>query len=655
MAVFKNQKISKYWVIRKAGSETEFEESALFFGGQSKGSVGNEEKINQRTSVATLIIAAFVSLLILQSFKLQIVEGDKFAALAENNRAKEMIVNADRGVIYDRNGVVLVKNKPIFDLTTVPSDLPKEPDKFEEFIKNLSLITGKDEPWLKDIFEKFNRYSARPELVLENIDASVAMSVYAEKDKLPGVEAKVNAIRDYQSAEYFSHIIGYTGRVDEGDMKNDEYYQPTDFTGKDGLEVFYEKTLRGKRGYEKIEVDSRGKVVSILGKTEAEPGQSLILSIDADLQKKVQDALLEELKKLYGSVAGKKAAAAVAIDPRNGRVLALVSLPSYDNNQFVDPANRPKLVSVLNDLSYPLLNRAISGRYPPGSTIKPVMAMAALSEGIADKNTVVVDRGAIVIPNRFHPENPSIYRGWNPAGLGPVNIISAIARSSDIFFYTVGGGFGKFTGLGVEKIIEYFRKFNLGKKLGIDLPGENDGFVPAPEWKFKKYGEEWNLGNTYHISIGQGYLLVTPLQVAAWTSVFANKGTIYAPRLVDKIISGDGNKQVYESSPRIIDSNLADIKYLETVREGMRQAVLTGTAQQLKDLSVEAAGKTGTAEFVANGATQTHSWFTSFAPYADPEIVLTVLIEGGGEGAETAVPAAKEILKWYFEDRGSRK
>lgn len=650
MKIFKNQKISKYWVGRKTGNEIEFEESTPFFGEQNKESVRNEEKINQRASIASLVIAALVLILILQSFKLQIIEGDKFAALAESNRVKEMIIDADRGVIYDRNGIVLVKNKPIFDLTAIPSELPKDPDKFEELIKTLSLITGKDTQGLKDIIEKFNRSSSRAELVLENIDTPVAISVDAEKDKLPGIEAKTGAIRDYQNAEYFSHIIGYTGRVDQGDMKNDDYYEPTDFTGKDGLEVFYEKTLRGKRGYEKTEVDSRGKIVSILNKTEAEPGQSLILSIDANLQRKVQDALLEELKKLYGSVAGKKAAAAVALDPRNGRVLALVSLPSYDNNQFADPAGRTKLTSILNDTSHPLLNRAISGRYPPGSTIKPVMAIAALSEGIADKNTIIEDRGAIVIPNRFHPENPSIYRGWNPAGLGPVNIISAIARSSDIFFYTVGGGFGKIIGLGVDKITQYFKKFNLGKKLGIDLPGENDGFVPSSEWKLAKYGEKWNLGNTYHISIGQGYLLVTPLQVASWTSIFANKGTIYAPQLADKIVSGYDNEPVYEFSPRVISDNLADIKYLETVREGMRQAVLTGTAQQLKDLSVEVAGKTGTAEFVSNGINQTHSWFTSFAPYANPEIVLTVLIEGGGEGAETAVPVAKEVLKWYFEN-----
>lgn len=650
MTIFKNQKISKYWVGRKTGNEIEFEESTPFFGEQNKESVRNEEKINQRANITSLVIAALVLILILQSFKLQIVEGDKFAALAESNRVKEMIINADRGVIYDRNGIVLVKNKPIFDLTAIPSDLPKDPDKFEELIKTLSSITGKDALGLKEIIEKFNRSSSRAELVLENIDAPVAISVDAGKDKLPGIEAKTSAIRDYQNAEYFSHIIGYTGRVDRGDMKNDDYNEPTDFTGKDGLEVFYEKTLRGKRGYEKTEVDSRGKIVSILNKTEAESGQSLVLSVDANLQKKIQDALNEELKKLYGSNSGKKAAAAVALDPRNGKVLALVSLPSYDNNQFVDPAGRSKRESILNDASYPLLNRAISGRYPPGSTIKPVMAIAALSEGIADKNTIIEDRGAISIPNRFHPENPSIYRGWNPAGLGPVNIISAIARSSDIFFYTVGGGFGKIIGLGVDKITQYFKKFNLGKKLGIDLPGENDGFVPSSEWKLAKYGEEWNLGNTYHISIGQGYLLVTPLQVASWTSVFANNGTIYAPQLVDKIISGYDNKLVYEFSPRIISDNLADIKYLETVKGGMRQAVLTGTAQQLKDLSVEVAGKTGTAEFVSNGVNQTHSWFTSFAPYGNPEIVLTVLIEGGGEGAETAVPVAKEVLKWYFEN-----
>ncbi len=651
MTTSKNQKISEYRIKKSSGNEPEFEESITFGVEKNGKTVRNEEKINQRTRIASLVIGVLVLTLILQSFRLQVIERNKFAALAENNRLKETIIPADRGVIYDRNNIVLVKNKPIFDLVAIPRELPKDADKFEELMKTLSSITGKDKSGFRKIIDKFNRSSPAAELLLGNIDASVAISVEAQKDKLQGIEAKINAIRDYQNSEYFSHIIGYTGRVDPGDLKSDGYYNPADFIGKDGLELFYEKFLRGKHGREISEIDARGKPVSVLNKEEADPGQNLILSLDAGLQKMLQDTLKEELKKLYGFGMEKKAAAAVALDPRNGKVLALVSLPSYDNNQFVDPADRSKISSILNDPSFPLLNRAIGGRYPPGSTIKPIMAIAALSEGIVNKNTIIEDRGSIIIPNRFYPEKPSIYRGWNPAGLGPVNIVSAISRSSDIFFYTVGGGFGKFIGLGVDKITEYFKKFNLGKKLGIDLPGETEGFVPSAEWKLSKYGEEWNPGNTYHISIGQGYLLVTPLQVATWTSVFANNGTIYAPRLIDKIVSGYDNKPVYEFTPQVIGKNLADTEYLSIVKEGMRQAVLTGTARQLNDLNVEVAGKTGTAEFSANGINHTHSWFTSFAPYKNPEIVLTVLIEGGGEGAETAVPVAKEVLKWYFANK----
>lgn len=331
------------------------------------------------------------------------------------------------------------------------------------------------------------------------------------------------------------------------------------------------------------------------------------------------------------------------MDPRNGKILALVSLPSYDNNIFTDPANKNKINDILFDPFSPMIDRSISGRYPPGSTIKPVMSIAALSEGIIDKNTIIMDNGVLNIYGRN-------YFGWNRSGLGSMNVISALAQSSDIFFYTVGGGYENFKGLGVDKIDEYFWKFNLGKKLGIDLPGEIDGLVPTKEWKSSKEDNKtWNIGDTYNISIGQGDLLVTPLQVASWTSVFANKGTIYKPYLVERIISSDSGSIIKEYGPQAIKENFIDQKYIKIVRDGMREVVLSGSGESLRELNVKAAGKTGTAEFGTKG--RTHAWFTVFAPYDNPEIVLTVLIEGGGEGGINAVPVAKDVLSWYFEDK----
>jgi penicillin-binding protein 2 len=467
---------------------------------------------------------------------------------------------------------------------------------------------------------------------------------------LRGVEARRNAIRSYVDAKYFSQIIGYTGRVSSNELLLSSDYEPADFIGKAGLESFYESDLRGKKGVEKMEIDAGGKIIATLSKIDAESGNNLVLSIDGDLQKKLQDLLEFHAQKAQQRNNYQGGAAAIALDPRNGKILALASLPTYDNNKFVNPSSKAEREAILNNTNSPLLNRVIGGRYPPGSTIKPIMGIVALAEGIIDKNTIIEDKGVISVPEYNGVRN---FFGWNRSGLGPVNVISAIAKSSDIFFYTVGGGFGKFTGLGVDKIAEYLEKFNLGKKLGIDLPGETEGVVPTKAWKLARTDGKypWTIGDTYNLSIGQGYLLTTPLQVASWTEVVANGGVLYKPRLVDKITSGDNNEVIKEIPTVIITDKIADKKYIEISRQGMREAVLGGSAAALRDLPFAAAGKTGTAEFINKGKELTHSWFTSFAPYDNPEIVLTVLIEGGGEGSTTAVPIAKEILSWYFGEK----
>jgi len=634
----------KYRVRKKDKSDLEFDESTPFFSANTDKVYSDNEIINRYSKKISFFVFILTGLLLAQTFKMQIIDRGKFLLLAENNRIKEITLPADRGVIYDKKGNILVKNEAIFDLVATPKELPSDQNELNKLINILSAFTARDPGEISKKLEKFNRSSVHPELFLENIDVTSAIGIETSREKLPGIQIRRNAIRNYPDAKYFSQLVGYTGRVTADDLKLNGEYESADFIGKDGLEVFYEDQLKGKRGIQKAEVDAGGNTISILNNTNIEEGKNLILAIDGDLQKKLQDLLEVEMKKSR-NVNNKGGAVGIALDPRNGKVLALVSLPTYDNNKFANPAAKEDRVKVLNDSASPLMNRAIGGTYPPGSTIKPVMSIAALKEGIVKENTIIEDTGVI---NVYYHDLVTHFYGWSRTGLGPMNVISAIAQSSDIYFYTVGGGFGKINGLGVDKIGEYFEKFNLGKKLGIDLPGEVEGLVPTKEWKLSKIGEEWNLGNTYHLSIGQGYLLVTPLQIASWTEVMANSGTLFKPQIVDKIISADTGEIYKNFTPIVIDNNIVEKKYIEIARRGMREAVLKGSARALSSLSVPVAGKTGTAQYGTKGLT--HSWFTAFAPYDNPEIVLTILIEGGGEGSSTAVPIAKEILDWYFKN-----
>lgn len=635
-------KISKYRLKKKSSNDLEFEETTPFIHNGGEKILGSSDEVSYYSKFTIFIIIILIAVLGVQTFKLQVIDANENTALSENNHLKEITLRADRGIIYDKNRNILVRNKAIFDLVAIPREVTSDANELKRIVDDLAKITNRDYSEISGNLKKIDRTSFKMELVLDNLDISSAIAIESVRGRMPGFEIKNNAIREYSDAKYFSNIIGYTGRVNQNDLNSDDFYETADFIGKGGLEAYYEKYLRGEKGKESLEIDAGGRTISMLNKTETKTGGNLVLSLDENLQKKLQDSLGEMSKKIKIKEKNNGAAAAVAIDPRNGKILAMVSLPSYDNNIFADPTNKNKISAIFQDPLSPMFNRAISGTYPPGSTIKPVMGTAALSEGIVNKNTIIVDRGVITVYN-------TNFFGYDHSGLGPVNIISAIAQSSDIFFYTVGGGDGSFIGLGVENIAKYFKKFNLGSKTGIDLPNESEGFVPTKEWKLANIGEVWTIGNTYHLSIGQGYLLVTPLQDALWTSVFANGGTLYKPYLVDKIISGEDDSVIKQFDPQIIDNNIADQKYINIVREGMRQAVLSGTARTLRDLNVTSAAKTGTAQFGTAG--NAHAWFTVFAPYENPEIVLTVLIEGGGEGGINAVPVAKEVLSWYFNDR----
>jgi len=388
-----------------------------------------------------------------------------------------------------------------------------------------------------------------------------------------------------------------------------------------------------------VEVDTKGQQKKETGMKKEIPGENLVTSIDIDLQQKIFEVLSGKLKALKLTKA-----VAVALDPNNGDVLALVSLPSFDNNLFEKNSRPEELEQTLNDPDQPLFNRAISGQYASGSVIKPMIGAAALQEGVVTPSTIINDSsGRITVVNQYNPGIVYDFLDWKTHG--PVNIYSAIAQSCDVYFYTVGGGYGKIGGLGVDRIKKYLELFGFNHPLGIDLPEEKSGLIPDAAWKEKAKSEPWYIGDTYHISIGQGDLLVTPLQMASAIAYVANGGSLFVPRVVDKIVDSDKNN-ITVFNPQIIREKFIKAENLAAVKKGMREAVVSGSAGLLSDLPVKVAGKTGTAQVA--GQNQPNAWFVSFAPYDDPKIVLVILIENGGEGSAVAVPLAKEIYNWYF-------
>lgn len=571
--------------------------------------------------------------LVLQAAYLQIVKGGYYAKISENNYKRTVAIKSPRGIIYDKFGKQIVYNMPIFDLVIIPSDFLKDKNSIGQKTEKLSRIIEISKDNLKNQIDKMDKFSYQPVLVLENIEKDKALIMEEKIKEIDGARLEKNAIRNYIDGEYISNVIGYGGRINEAELKSNPGYFLTDAIGKDGLELFYEKQLRGRYGEEEIEVDSFGKKTRTVEKEEPVSGNNLILNIDFELQKKIYD----ELEKTALKIKTEAGASAVAINPKNGAVLALVNFPSYDNNLFAKGISSNDYNNLLNDKTSPLFNRSISGEYPPGSTFKMAVGAGALQEKIISPDYKIIDKGAIYVGSYS-------YLGWK--ALGAVDFVKAISQSSNIYFYTVGGGYGGIEGLGAERIKKYANSFGFGGALGIDLPGEKSGLIPNEQWKKDARNEMWYIGDTYNMSIGQGDVLATPLQVASYIAAIANGGKLFQPQVVDEIIDSEGNI-IEDINPKIIRENFIDASNLEWIQKGMRENVASGSGIALKDLPFEAAGKTGTAQYAGNQ--KTHAWYVAYAPYDNPEIALAVIIEGGGEGHATAVPVVKEVLGWYFE------
>ncbi len=602
------------------------------------------ESINYRLMVVILGLC-FVALFG-RIYYLQAMKGEDYRIIAEGNKLRNQHILAPRGLILDKTGKIITGNLPAFELVAIPNELPENEEDLHAKLRSISEITGATFEELQESVSKLDRKSPHPTTLLQNLAKDPALILIGKKDEFKGFSIQNNPIRDYKDPLVFAHITGYTGKVtaEELSERQNEDYLRNDYIGKTGLEFEYEKYLKGIPGSNQTEIDAQGDFNKNLPAIPAVPGKNLKLNIDYDLQKVVYDSMVQTMAKT-----GSKKGAVVATNPQTGQVLALLSLPGYDGNQFSRGIKNNEYAQLLNDPAIPLLNRSINGTYPPGSTIKPLLALGALTDGIVTPQTKILDDGVIRVGSYT-------FYGYRREGLGVMDVYSAIARSSDIYFYTIGGGSAKSSvseGMGAEGLAKWYRNFNFGSTLGIDLPSEKSGLVPDPDWKKRVKNEPWYLGDTYHYAIGQGDMLATPLQVNNATATIAADGKIMQPYLVDEVVDEAGNV-VHKNQPKTIRENFLNQEFLNVVQEGMRQTVTIGSGRSLATIPLEIAGKTGTAQFDARDLSLTHAWFTSYAPFENPQIALTILVESGGEGSSVAVPIAKEIYTWWEQNRHNK-
>ena len=576
-----------------------------------------------------------------RTFAFQIFEGKKLYTESENNKGSVNLIVPPRGIIYDKNMTKLVLNSPAYDLVCDRAHFSLSSAEISKETKDIADSIGLNP---SDITDKIMNSDSARVLVADNIDQKKLLLLEAKINDFQGCKIQQNTAREYVLGPIFSQVLGYTARINKDEYSTSTGYAINDYIGKTGLEKFYETYLRGTVGQSKSPKTATGSEMNNQVLLDSQPGDNLVLNIDAGLQSRLYNSLSASIQKMGG-----KKGAAVAMDPRTGAVLALVSYPSYDDNSFAKGITQADYDKIINDPSQPLFNRAISAKYPTGSTIKPFEASAALQEKIISPDKQINDIGYILVKSKYDPNVVYRYGGVTPHGW--VDMKKALAVSSNIYFYTVGGGYEDQQGLGPTKIKKYLSLFGWDQKTGIDLPGEFSGFIPDPAWKKSTKGRSWVDGDTYNLSIGQSDLQTTPLQVASAYCAIANGGTLYKPQIVNKVVSADSTETVQEFQPQIIRSNFIDPANLEIVREGMRDGVdkSYGLSKSLNDLPVQVAAKTGTAEIgIAN---QYNVWSSVFAPYDNPEIVLVVTAENvNGLGAVT-LPVAHDVLNWYFSGK----
>ncbi|HOC60914.1 MAG: penicillin-binding protein 2 [Syntrophaceae bacterium] len=595
----------------------------------------------QKLKIVVVLLVLALTVLLVRLWYLQMIKGDELKLRSESNAVRFRNIQPIRGLVMDRNGSVLVDNRPSFDVLYMPTK-GVNPDMLLQKIKNIyetrSLGFSSGNPFPKTVKPYL------PVRLEKNVSMEKIALVETNAVDLPGVYVDVTPIRIYLDGEITAPIIGYTGEVSKEELeKSGEDYVSGDITGKYGIEKMFDSYIRGRRGNELVEVNAFGKVIKNLGRIDPLSGSNVVLTIDARLQK----AAWEAFSGFTGS--------AVVMDPRDGSILAMVSLPSFDPNLFCNGIDREQWQKLQKNPLTPLSNRAISGQYPPGSTYKLIVAAAALEEGIITPSTRISCNGSFTLGNR-------VFRCWNKHGHGSVNLHQALVGSCDVYFYTVGKM------LGVDKIAEYAKRFGLGDVTGIDLASEKKGLVPTREWKLARMKQPWQIGETISISIGQGFNLTTPLQLVRAYAALANGGTLWRPRLVSRIVMPDGSvvKEFVPEKKGAIQLHKQTIAVLNRALWGVVNEP-GGTGKAARRPYTDVCGKTGTSQVIGlpqnekarraqkiTAFHKDHALFVCYAPMKNPEIAVAVVAENAGGGGAVAAPIAQKILNAYFDGKKAK-
>jgi penicillin-binding protein 2 len=594
-----------------------------------------------RLKVGAGFVLILAAILMVRLVYLQVARHDHYEALAESNRIALVPAIPNRGLIMDRSGRILADNFSAYTLEIIVAKAG-DLDALLAQIGELIEITPKHLRRFRRLLEESHEFETVP-LKSKLSDEEVAI-LAANRYRLPGVEVKARLFRNYPAGEGLSHVVGYIGRINDADLKRlkeDEQatnYKGSTHIGKVGVEQAYERLLHGRTGFDQMETDSSGRAVRVLSQVSPVAGQDLVLHLDLELQRVAEHA--------FGDYRG----GLVAIDPNNGGILAMVSKPGFDPNLFVDGIDPATWKELNESPDKPMVNRPLRGIYPPGSTIKPFMALAALELGLRKPQDAISDPGYYSLPSSAHR-----YRDWKAGGHGIVDLHKSVVQSCDTYYYRLA------VDMGIDRMHGFLSRFGFGARSGIDIQGESSGLLPSRAWKTRRWNKPWYLGETVIAGIGQGYHLTTPLQLAAATATLANGGTFYRPRLVKAIRDGAGRRETL-LPPEVAWKNSLHPDYLARVRQAMVDVLKPGGTAVGAGAGAEyaIAGKTGTAQVISIKQHQRyderriaerhrdHALFVAFAPAEAPRIALAVLVENGGHGGSTAAPVARAVFDYYL-------
>jgi penicillin-binding protein 2 len=656
-------------------------------------------------------IGAVFLIFILRLFYLQVLEHANWLRQAEENRTETISLAPSRGVIYDRNGIVLARNVASYNIAITPALLPDDAGEIEEIINQISDLTGLpvskgsiedplipcgDNLGLRQMVEIQTSFAPyEPVLVQCNVSREIALAVDEHSVDWPGVSAEIEPVRDYPTGALTAALIGYLGPIpatQEAELRAEGFVPNRDKVGYGGLELYFDDILRGVPGQRVVETDVGGQVLrDIESPIDPQPGENLVLTIDTRLQQAAATILQREIESWnrFFSEIRYTSGVVIAMDPRTGEILAMVSWPTFENNRMARFIPQYYYEQLSEDATHPLVNNAVGSEIPVGSVFKLVTSVGALNEGVVTPDQIIQTPGTLIVTERFTEGETGRERqfvDWNRAGFGQLNFIGGLANSSNVYFYKLGGGYQDEVpeGLGICRLGTYARALGYGSALGVEQPYETDGLVPDPTWKRRTQGENWSTGDTYISSVGQGFVLASPLQILMSMATIANDGVQMKPTLLREIVDGAGNVilsfhpevrwdltkdpliEKYENPSGIGACKPTGEKVtvqpwvIETVQEGMRGAVTFGTlAKEFADFPIAAAGKTGTAEYCDEvafnkgrcvyGNWPSHAWTMAYAPFDDPEIAVIAFVYNGQEGATVAAPIVRQVLDAYFE------